>query len=429
MVAAAVQVKTGSIRRWLALIFLLALALRLVFWIGERPLPGQGDAIEYDRIARNWLATGVYRTESHGVPGARYAIRTPGYPALLAATYWASGRLGMGRFGLLRPLQLAMDLGSLGLLFLLGRRLFGRRAALLAAACYALYPPYWNSQAVAMTETVSVLLMLAVAWLLVLGVEQGRGRWFAGAGLAAGLATLVRPLTQLLGGPVLALAGLAGGWRRGRGWLWGILFALMLALTLAPWLVRNRIVFGKPAPLATFGGMNFFTGNYLPYHGYFRKSTYRLVDEMMAGRRMDEVEVDAMLQRATWRNIAGYLRHQPLAYAGLLWQKFRVFWDYYYHPWGGRWLPFGYLGDWLHRALLLLAIPGAMLALRRWRQTWPVLLLPAYLCLFQVATIAEEGRYNLIAMPYVMLLAAVGVLYLAGKEASSPLPPGEGGEG
>ena len=414
MVAPPPTSKTNSRVRWfLAAILVVALALRLLALVGAEPLPGRGDAQEYDQIARHWLASGRYTTPGHGVPGAHLAIRTPGYPALLAGLYWTSQRLGLGRFGLLRPVQLLVDLASLLLVYALGRRLFGRRVGLGAAACYAFYPPLLQSFTVAMTETVSVLLVLITAHLLLAGVEQGRGRHFAAAGVVAGLAILVRPLTQLLGWPVLALAGLAAGWRRARGWLWGAAFLLALALTLCPWLVRNRLVFGRPAPLSTYGGINFFTGNYLPYRGYFRNTTYHLLDRVLAGRHLDEVATDAAIRRAAWRNIAGYLRHQPLAYAGLVWQKFRVFWDCYFYPVDSSLIrPLGRPGNLLHRALLLLALPGLLLAGRRWRRTWPVLLLPAYLCLVQVAIIAEEGRYNIIAMPFVMVLACCGALYL-----------------
>jgi len=411
--------------RWALLaIFLLALLLRVQAVVGGGPLPGPGDAQEYDQIARDWLATGRYTTPGHGVPGAHLAIRTPGYPAFLAGLYWLAGRAGWDRFALLRPTQLLLDLASLLLLYRLGRRLFGRRVALLAAGCFALYPPFLQSLSVAMTETVSVLLVLATASLLVAGMEGGRARSFILAGACAGLATLVRPLTQLVGLPVLVLAAWAAGGKRARGWLCGAAFALALALTISPWLVRNRVVFGRPAPLATFGGMNFFTGNYLPFHGFFRAETYGLIDSMLAGRKLDEVQVDAVLQQAGWSNIARYLRHQPLAYAELLWGKFRTFWEYYYHPTGRPvpWPLFG-LGEALHRALLLLALPGALLAGLSWRRTWPVLLLPAYLCLLQVAVIAEEGRYNIIAMPLLMLLAAHALTYLLPRTTPRPLPP------
>lgn len=413
-------------RLWWGIVALALLARLLALYHAE-PLPGRADAIEYDTITRDWLASGRYVTMSHGVPGANLAIRTPGYPAFLAGLYWAGERLGLGRFGLVRPAQLALDLLGLLLVGALGRHLFGRRVALAAMACYALYPPLWQSLLVTMTETVSVVLALAIGYLLTAGVQTGRARHFVGAGIVTGLSTLVRPITQLFGWPVLVAAAFAYGWRRPRGWVWGAAFALSLSLTITPWLVRNRLVFHRPAPLSTFGGINFFTGNYLPFHGYFREETYHLLrTQVLAGRQLDEVDTDAAIKAAAMRNIKTYLRTRPLAYAQLKWQEFRVFWEYYYHPAGSplvSWL--GRAGHYLHRALLLLALPGLLLALRRWRQAWPVLLLPAYLCLAQVAIIAEEGRYNIIAMPFVMLLAMYGAAYLAGRVRL----PGKGSRG
>jgi hypothetical protein len=97
----------------LVVIVALAAAWRISYFQHARPLPGGGDAVEYDIIATTLLDHGRFVTPDHGLPHGKYAVRTPGYPAFLAAIYWAGERAFGSKFALLRPVQVMLDLVAL----------------------------------------------------------------------------------------------------------------------------------------------------------------------------------------------------------------------------------------------------------------------------------------------------------------------------
>lgn len=407
---------------WAALAAILALAAawRVAAFQHAGALPGRGDAVEYDIIATALLDRGEFRTPDHGLPHGQYAVRTPGYPAFLAALYWA-GERGLGaKFALVRPAQCLLDLGTLLFLFALARRLLGRRLALLTALTYAAYPGCWWAVSSLYTETLATFLWAAAVLILTLGLEQRRATWFAAAGLILGLAALVRPTGQAFA--VFLLIALVWTYRpRNLRWLWHfVAFTLALLVVITPWAARNYRIFHRPVALSSFGGLNFWAGNYLPFSGHFREASYPIVRRITADAS-DEFQADRALTRAAWRNIAGYLSDHPVAYADLLWQKFHTFWSPYSvgaviigcH---GR----GMTDAALHSTLLLLGLIGLLVASLTGRRYAPMFAVIAFNNLVHVATIAEEGRYNLVIMPYVIVLAAAALGWLFPRLAGGP---------
>jgi len=402
----------------------MAALWRIAYFHTAPPPASGGDAVEYDIIATTLVERGTFRTPAHGLPHGEYAVRTPGYPGFLAANYWAGQRWFGSKFALLRPLQLALDLGTLLIVFALARRLLGRRHALVAAGLYAAYPGFWWAAAVAYTETVSIFLWAAALLTLTLGFERRRARAFVAAGVILGAAALVRPTGQAFALFLLVSLIWAYGVRDQR-WLWHFLaFMVAFAAVTAPWSLRNYRIFHRPVGLSSYGGLNFWAGNYLPFHGRYRQASYPIVKHITA-RTTDEFQADRALWHAGWRNIGTYLIHRPGDYAELLWQKFHTFWS----PYHGEAVIAGYRGwglrGWqLHAALLLLGLVGLLVAALSGRRYAPLFAALAFVSLVHVATIAEEGRYNLVVMPYVMILAAAGLGWLLpgslGAEAEGP---------
>src|SRR2546426_420815 len=113
--------------RWVLVLVGLALALRVGFVLFEQPGFYFEDSLDYDRAARAFLETGHF--------DARY-YRFPLYPLVLAASY--------GMFGpTLTPLRIIQAIFGAGMCLcigVLGRRLFGIRAGLLALFGAAVFP-------------------------------------------------------------------------------------------------------------------------------------------------------------------------------------------------------------------------------------------------------------------------------------------------
>jgi 4-amino-4-deoxy-L-arabinose transferase-like glycosyltransferase len=269
----------------LGLALAAGLALRL-FFIWHFPFYS-GDTKFYEELARNWLDHGVYGLYVRGALTAA-DMRVPGYPAFLAAIYFAIGRSAR----VVMVAQALVDLGTCVLASLIAARLtpVSRRAVAGTAALWmaALCPFTADYTAVVLTETLATFFTIAAVLVFVYFLTgsapdspanapsdlSARGNafsfagWFLLLGFIAGLGTLVRPETPL----VLAAGGVALciRWRRRANWPQLILATCWmcagLLLALAPWAARNARVFGRVEFLGPRYAQTY--GDFIP-RGYF----------------------------------------------------------------------------------------------------------------------------------------------------------------
>ncbi|MCS7078649.1 MAG: glycosyltransferase family 39 protein [Chloracidobacterium sp.] len=185
------------------------------------------------------------------------AYWTPLYPAFLAL---ATG--GARRFEAVAVAQSLVGAGTALCAYGLARRWFDARAGLIAAALTALYP-YFVVHDTALQETGLYTLAVAAATLVLDAVSSARRPVWAAAlaGGLTGLAMLVRPSLA----PFVPLA---------LGWLWFAMrstpaavwwktlggYAAAVCVVLAPWLLRNTLVVGRPT-LTTRIGHSLWIGN------------------------------------------------------------------------------------------------------------------------------------------------------------------------
>ncbi len=112
---------------WVLVLVGLALALRVGFVLFEQPGFYFEDSLDYDRAARAFLETGHF--------DARY-YRFPLYPLVMAGSYKLFG-LGLTP---LRIIQAIFGAATCLCVWVIGRRLFGVRAGLLALFGAAVFP-------------------------------------------------------------------------------------------------------------------------------------------------------------------------------------------------------------------------------------------------------------------------------------------------
>ena len=221
-------------------IFLAALALRALLFGGilaRRGTDGffQPDSGGYWTLGAN-LAAGHGFSQRPSPPFAPDAARTPLYPVFLAGLM----RLGAGPAATILVQILLSVLTCLAVMAWTHRLTSCARAACLAGLVMALDVPSILSANLVMTETLFTLLLALAA----MTASSGRA---APAGLVAGLCTLCRPIAILL--PVLWIPL----FRRNLPKM--VLFLAAALAVTAPWLLRNRDVFGSPF-LSTDGSRN-----------------------------------------------------------------------------------------------------------------------------------------------------------------------------
>ncbi|MHB8411120.1 MAG: hypothetical protein ACYDDI_04145 [Candidatus Acidiferrales bacterium] len=231
---------------------LAALGLRLYF-LWRFPFYDAGDTPIYQQLAHNWLKHGIYGLDIFGrlTP---VDMRTPGYPAFLAAIYMVFGESARAVMFAQAFIDVLTCVLVAAMAAVLAPRESRRRVAMAALWLAALCPFTANYTAVVLTETLTIFLS-ALALLVLMEALRGlrrreevvspgemspNMRWLMG-GIVVGFGTLVRPETPL----ILAAAGsvVVGCCWRPKDWKKlvraGLLMAIGLAMPLMPWAARN----------------------------------------------------------------------------------------------------------------------------------------------------------------------------------------------
>jgi 4-amino-4-deoxy-L-arabinose transferase-like glycosyltransferase len=232
-----------SFRARLALIAAAGLVLRLVYvHVVERDVRGLGDWHFFHALP-NLMADGrgyvdpfilVERGEEVAT-----ALHPPLWPLVLTPVSFLGGESALAH----RTVGCVLGAAVIVVLGLLGRRIGGERAGLVAAGIAALHPLLIAADGSLMSETLYGLLV-ATALLLALRMLDAPSRVVALAlGAAIGLAALTRS-EALLFLPLVALP-VAFAVRPGR-WARVALACAGCALAVLPWTARNLDAFERP---------------------------------------------------------------------------------------------------------------------------------------------------------------------------------------
>lgn len=235
-----------------AAIVVLALLLRIAVIAADSGYEPGNDAFEYDYYARSVAAGGGYPQSGYLLQGGPTAIRGPGYPYLLGAVYAVSddsatlGRLAGAALGTLSVL----------LLYLIAKRIWGRRVGLVAMGMGAVFPPLVLVSRDLVSESLFIALELG-AVLCVLNFRRSGGelRWALASGALSGLAALTRNT-----GLALILPVAIGLWPRQPGPRRSSVLApasaiACAAIAVTPWIARDAVEFGRFVPITTSGGI------------------------------------------------------------------------------------------------------------------------------------------------------------------------------
>lgn len=241
-------------RRRLALVFGLALVLRLVyFWhIAGTPLATNfvPDLEPYLFYAER-LIDGRFFFQ---VP----LLMSPGYPLFIAPLIIAFGE----NVPVLVLANLCLDALSAVLVCQVAGRLFKRVTAFDAGLCYALCGPALFHAGLPLGQGPAVFFSLA-ATLGLLDAPQRKAP-LSGylAGVCLGLACLMRP-NLFLAFPIWVLLLVRRPWRGDRAWRLALArFIVGLAAMLAPFVLHNIVLEGSPTPFGAQGGYSFYSGNH-----------------------------------------------------------------------------------------------------------------------------------------------------------------------
>ncbi|MFH1278515.1 MAG: glycosyltransferase family 39 protein [Candidatus Eisenbacteria bacterium] len=404
-------------------ILALALLLRLVYAFVVFPVIGEnlhwkGVDDGYDEVARHLI-------HGHGFvdrPGdAPNLVKPPGYVFFLAGLYTVFGEeVNEGvRVRIAQPL---LDTGTCLLVFLLGLRVFGdRRIGLIGAFLWAVYPQMIVYGARVAPESLFILLLTALMFVLARLRAEGRARDAVYAGVLFALALLVKEklilfpavlLFLLLRAPAVTL--------RRRLALAALLAAAALTVT-GPWLVRGYRTAGTFVPITLRSGRALNQGMDESFAGadetlvdfFENRPSGRWRDLPESEReRLDRARENARDENSLIGKAMSRIARDPVSFLRSFVIKLGSFWYF-----GQPKVIAGNLA--VQMPLLGLAIAG-FLRERRRRDLAPFALLVAYFLVIHALTIVRM-RYSLPVMPEVILLAGSTLLALRERFLPPPL--------
>ena len=180
--------------------------------------------------------------------------RAPGYPLFLHGLFV----LGVSEPGML-VLQALLGTATLALVMTLARQWFGPAVAVVAGAILALHPTLLMYTVLFMSETLFLFYLLGFFVLL---TWPGASRHTtAAAGVLLGLTISTRSTLLPFVGMLLVWMLLSSRWPRAERPARMIALVASMLLTIAPWTVRNAIVYHELIPLDCLSMQSLWQGN------------------------------------------------------------------------------------------------------------------------------------------------------------------------
>ncbi len=154
-------------------------------------------------------------------------------------------------------MAMLLFVGSVAVLFLIARRLFDRRLALLTCSLVLLCDAMWQYSVSGLPQMLLLLLFNIAIYLCVRTVEADFAGgptwiWLAASGAVFGLLTLTHALTIWI---FFATVIFAAFFFRLRGWSAAIMLGAW-AIVYLPWLIRTFLVSGNPGGVAIYSLFN-----------------------------------------------------------------------------------------------------------------------------------------------------------------------------
>jgi 4-amino-4-deoxy-L-arabinose transferase-like glycosyltransferase len=301
------RLRTAAARDLLA-IGALALVLRAAWaLVYGRVDFGPHDALFYESAASN-LANDIGFHQLLGGPSAHWP---PGFPFVVSIAYRIFGihlKLGLA-------LNVVLGAATAVLMYLVAREALGRAAGRVAGFSFAILPAPIFFTGLFLSETMYIFMLVGF---LALAVFLPDRRWTPIAlGVAAGLAALTKGEGALL--PVIPLAMWWTGTVRGAWLRRAAVLVAAMALTIAPWTIRNAIQMDAFIPVATNASTTLWSGHNPEANGGATYAPPELLDRIPKGITPSEREVEEA--RLLRREAVSWAVHNPLKELGLIPRK------------------------------------------------------------------------------------------------------------
>jgi 4-amino-4-deoxy-L-arabinose transferase-like glycosyltransferase len=337
------------------------------------------------------------------------AERVPLYPIFLSLIFFFFGE----HYFVVRIIQSILGAATCLVIYFLGKEIFPRRVAIIAAIIATFYYPFIQMSAYLVTETVSIFLLLFSFWWLIKSKEDNFARSFIFSGILLGLAGLTRS-TFFGFYPLIPLIFVLTSSCKKEGLKQGTLIFIGIALVLLPWVTRNYLNFHKLIPISTRTGYVLYQGNNPmatgDSGGWWPVGRQYVIPEEVS--RMTEIEKNSYLEKEAKK----FIKNNPKRFFHLFLKKIVNMWRPYYS--GTSRLShlvmiFSYI------PLMILGISGIFLSYKTWRKTIVFVLFILYYVLIHAILVATI-RYRWPTMPFFFIFAGFTLTHIREKFRTTP---------
>lgn len=232
--------KTNT-KKKIIFIFLLSLAVQLVYLFFNPLSIPKGDFCTYDIIASN-----IVNGRGFSIDGINPVSLPPLHPIFLSLIYKIFGH---NYFIAQLFLSLSFAITCI-IIYLLGRDVFNAKTGFIAAMFISFYPPLFGLSRLILTESLLMLFLYTSIFLLLFFLRINKPRLLFLSSILLGAAILTRP--QIFYFPVAIIVFLFWLFPLKKAISFTLLFTFGILLCLAPWAIHNYIVFKDFRPLGGF---------------------------------------------------------------------------------------------------------------------------------------------------------------------------------
>lgn len=357
--------------RWfLAGLCLLSLGIRIFYSIQTSHDPFFNHLRLDELFHKNWAES----IAAGNITGDEVYFRAPFYAYWLGAVFAIFGN----NFIVARIIQHLLGTCTVLLVYILARRLFGTRVAVIASLLMSTYAFLIYLEDQFLFESVLILEIVLFFILLSRTIERpGFLRWFC-LGLLFGIICITRPVFLPFFFLVLFLQSWSYskslGWKKAATMIGAMVLGTFIVIT--PITLRNYLVGQDVVLIASQGGLNFYLGNNPSADGYSSKLPgdpgLSWEEKDLAYAELQGIGHVAKPSEAShywYMQALNFITSQPYTFISLVGKKFALFWNafeipnngnfysslnkstiLYYLP-TGFWLvgPFALYGIWISR--------------------------------------------------------------------------------
>jgi len=373
------------------IIFAVAFFVRALYVMDYDALP-VSDASHYDTLAIS-LSEGKGFVDPNG---EHTSWRAPLYPFFLSLIYRFAGH----DYLVVRLIQALIWSLTCILIYLIGKRCFGHKVGIIAAGISVFYIGFIHCAALLLTETLFSFFLAIIIFCIISAEKYFSLVRLIVIGIILALSSLMRSATVLMPIFILALFLAKKEFNFRRSLQYFLIMTATMCIVIMPWTIRNYMVHHAFVPIATQGGITFYS-SYKPPQG----KIIGLITNDEVTRRASEIKSEAQRDKFLYRETFKFIRHNPLKVLKLSILKLGYFispFDWEITSSEGRY-------NYQYAFFIIFSIVGTFAMLRQKRRYAYTLLLPAVYLLIIAIIFQGSPRHRLAAEPCLIILAAFGI--------------------